>query len=153
MFVRWKDVYCTGDEKVSEVVGEIKFFNGRAIFAGIVREAGLFPVTEEHDIDTENILEIVDGKPIGIKGEIEVIYTGGNIWIAGMYIDRDHYYAISSGDDDINEPCLSYFDATGDDEPGFMCQAMLWSKSLDECTDEEKAIWDKMHTALLRDMC
>ena len=151
MFVRWNDVYQTGEEKVSEVVGEIKFSEGMAVFAGIV-VGEKYPIFEEHQIDVENIIEIVDGKPTGVKGLVEVIYTGGNIWIAGMYIDRDHYYAISSEDDDINEPCLSYFDATGDDEPGFMCQDMLWSKCLCDCTKEEREIWEKLHTALLLEM-
>lgn len=84
------------------------------------------------------------------KDEIQVIYTGGGIWMAVAKAENNYYYAISTEDE---HPCLSYFDHEDEDQDcEFPCQTMVWSKEYDEMLASERAIYNAMKQALDREM-
>ena len=85
----------------------------------------------------------------------EVIYTGGGIWLACAYTDDRHYIVVEGeGTEDTIGEYLTCYDNTNEDhklEP-FPCQEMVWSKDLDELTDEERGQYEALKAALLREM-
>lgn len=87
--------------------------------------------------------------------EPEVIYTGGGIWLACAYVD-EHRYAVVENDYDTAAEFLTLYDDTDEDAAQctieYPCQSMVWSKDLDELTDEERGWYESLKGALLREM-
>lgn len=79
---------------------------------------------------------------------IQVIYTGGGIWLAIKRLESDpHVYAVV---DDEWENCVTYYDDRGDDYE-FACQQMVDSRSDDEMSDADKVLYETLYAALERE--
>lgn len=81
--------------------------------------------------------------------DIEVFYTGGGIWLAGMYTSNNIYYIVDSEFTD----CLTcYNHENEDDDTDYPCQDMVFSKEISELTDYEKTIYNDLLTELKNKM-
>ena len=89
-----------------------------------------------------------------LVGIAEAFYTGGGIWLCGMHINENEYYTIDNECEDIDgEDYLNFFSHDGeDDDIDYPTQNLIWSKSVEELTDEEKAIYDYMRKELKKTM-
>lgn len=103
----------------------------------------------EQDWILESCKQFLDDRTDEQKiGKPEVFYTGGGIWISAMYVDEHRYYTIDNAD---NEFCLSLFDSREEDDENFCCQNLCESKSVDELSPEELAIYNKLTEAMKRE--
>lgn len=79
----------------------------------------------------------------------EAFYTGGGIWLAAMYTDDVHYYAI----DNNNVWSLWYYDHTSEDQDTeYPTQGLIWEKEVSECTKEEQQIYETLRRTMLDEM-
>jgi len=93
------------------------------------------------------------------KRSPDVAYTGGGIWLCGVYV-APHIYCVVDNDvpadaDDVeNQDCLSWYDDREDD-PGewFACQGFIRSENVKDLSAEEHEIWARLRETLLREMC
>ena len=79
---------------------------------------------------------------------IEVVYTGGNIWLAITKVDAyDHVYAVVENDFD---ECITFYDDRGDDYD-YACQQMIDSRGLDEMSGSDHVLWEMLHERLVKE--
>ena len=78
----------------------------------------------------------------------EAFYTGGGIYIAGIYTSETEYCTI---DNDFGE-YLNFFSTDGEDKQDFACQNLTDSKHLDILTDGERRIYIRLLKALHKAM-
>lgn len=80
------------------------------------------------------------------KNGIETFYTGGGIWLTACPLDAKHYYTIDN--DFIG--CLNLYEDRfeGWEHEEFPCERMIWSKSIEELSEEERSIYEAMRKDL-----
>ncbi len=81
-------------------------------------------------------------------GKVEVEYTGGNIWVAYVYVDEHTYYCADTGD-----YFLCKFDDRGEEEDMLMCMnvvddTLCYDEENYNLTEEEQKILDRLLKAL-----
>lgn len=83
-------------------------------------------------------------------GEAEAFYTGGGIWVSGMYVDARHYYMTDNWD---MEGTMGLFDHLyDDDDDEYQGMHLIESKSINGMNIDEIEIYEKLTTALLAEV-
>lgn len=75
-------------------------------------------------------------------GKAEAFYTGGGIWVSGMYVDERKYYMTDTWD---MGGTMGLFDHLyDDDDDEYQGLYLIEDKTIDEMNADEKAIYDKL---------